>query len=137
MKYVVSEHGSIELYEMGPEIQELYNTDAWEIDSYFIDVQGEYDSLDDLMSAIQDYLGQFVGQTGRDFVYLWDGVLMAEEYQDEYHQPLRGKEQELYNRGVGEAYLAELRIPVQVMDNSGDLHYMTDDEAKKLGLQFG
>lgn len=137
MKYVVDEHGSIELYEMGPEVQELYDSDELEIDSYLIDVQGEYDSLDDLMGAIQDYLGQFVGQTGRDFVYLWDGVLMAEEYQDEYHQPLRGKEQELYNRGVGEAYLAELRIPVQLMDNSGDRHYMTDDEAKKLGLQFG
>lgn len=124
-KIIVSERGFVDVYEDSYESGQGDHVNSWDFD-----VRGEYDTFEDLVSAIDKVL--YFGLNADDYVFI-DGSIQSSASVDADNYPADDNDFELFKRGELALYIADVYLAVNV----GDTHVMTPDEAESFGIELG
>ena len=123
-KLIVSEKGYVDVFKDSYENGQGSYVSSWEFD-----VRGEYDTFEELVSAIDNVL--YFGLTSNDYVFV-NGSIESTASVDANHYPADDNDFELFKRGELDLYIADVYLAVNV----GDTHVMTYDEAASFGINL-
>lgn len=123
MKLVVKKPGSIEVYEDNYNEGEVDLVNGWTFD-----VQGEYDSAEELIERIQNATGMFYDNNPEDFFIDDFGRLLTNEFVDFDNAKASQYEIERWKRGEIKLYNAEMYLEVYVVSDIRKIEYSDADE---------
>lgn len=119
---IIESKGFVDITEDDYEQGALDFVNQWDFD-----VRGTYDTLDELLSALNRELPWKVDA---DNVSFYDGYLRTEAMVDNDNYQADDSDIESWKRGETKLYIADAYVPILV----GDVHTMTDKEAEEFGI---
>lgn len=127
MKILVTKTGWVDIYE------DDYNKGEGDfVNQWDVDVRGEYDSVEELLKAIQNKTYLFENGNLQNCLFI-DGDLLLDDEVNVNNETPTDAEIEDWKNGETMLYAARLRLPLEVVS---DKHAMTAEEAEQFGLEI-
>ena len=97
------------------------------VNSWDFDIRGQYDSINDLLNALNKEL---YWDIKLDDVYFLDGYLQGSAEVDVNNELADERDFEAFKNGEVDWYIASFWVPLKI----GDIHDMTEEEAESFGI---